>query len=68
MKKTYQNPSTVVVQLAGGNVCQNIVVGSANGGSGTQLAKEEHEDPYADATGTTPHYDVWEEDWNAGEE
>ena len=61
MKKIYQIPSTMIVELNGGALCQSLIIGSGGGsnpnttGNGTDLVKENT---------STPDYNVWDDDWS----
>ena len=59
MKKTYNKPTFIAIELNCGAVCQSLVVGSGNtpstSGDGTDLVKEERT-PIADKS-------VWDNEW-----
>ena len=61
MKKIYQNPSTQVVELNGGALCQSLIIGSTKSeGDGTDLVKEGHnswEDIWTDASPSSGKWD-----------
>ena len=61
MKKIYQNPTTLIVKLNGGAVCDALVVGSgltsSTRGDGTDLVKE-------DNVSSSSRYNVWDDDWS----
>ena len=62
MKKLYQTPATMIVELNGGALCQSLIIGSGNSdsgtGDGTDLVKQ-------DVTSTTrDSYNVWGDDWS----
>lgn len=63
MKKLYQTPATLIVELNGGALCETLIIGSGGGsdtttGNGTDLVKE-------DATSTSrDSYNVWDDDWS----
>ena len=61
MKKIYQQPTTQVVLLNGGKVCQSLIIGSGGGsdegtGDGTDLVKEERTNRGS--------CNVWDDDWS----
>ena len=55
MKKTYIQPELLIVKLHTNNLCQ-LIIGSANSGSGTDLVKE---NPFPEM----PSADFWKGDW-----
>ena len=63
MKKTYLAPVILVVNTMTTTVIATSLNIDTSKSGDEALVKEEE-----DFTGTRPHYDVWEEDWNEGEE
>ena len=65
MKKIYQQPTTQVVLINGGNVCESLIIGSGKGsdettGDGTDLVKEN----VFDFGSSDDSYNVWDDDWD----
>lgn len=60
MKKIYQTPATMIVELNGGALCQTLIIGSggsdSGSGDGTDLVKEDVVSRHG--------YNVWDDDWN----
>ena len=62
MKKLYQTPATLIVELNGGALCQTLIIGSGGGsnpsttGNGTDLVKED--------AASRQDYNVWDDDWS----
>ena len=56
MKKTYIQPELLIVKLHTNPLCQGLIIGSANSGSGVDLVKV---NPIPDI----PNVDFWKGDW-----
>ena len=63
MKKTYINPSILIVYLKGGNICQ-LLISSCNDGAGTDYVKQEYNSYDEKSNSSSSSYNVWDDDWS----